>query len=191
MEEGLPQPLRSGTHDTDTSEAGSANTLPSVDRDGYGSTTRRTLNQILSSFLSATSFSGVSSSSDSIEPRLRTMRSIASFDTAAYSLIFPPQADDDLGLTSRPRRFLSRILAGLSTAPASPTVHVAKGKGRRKAQASYYFDARSDLGLPLDGEEGELIDDEGCFVDARETIGMGEDRLPVYLNLQANALSAL
>ncbi|KAG8887725.1 hypothetical protein FRB98_009109 [Tulasnella sp. 332] len=171
----LSEPSTSGVHDKDISGAGSATTtatLSSSDGDGHSTTTKRTLNQMLSSFLSATPFSGVSSSPDPAEPRLRTMRSIASFDTAAYSLIFPPQADDEMGFTTKPRRFLSRILAGLSTPPASSTAHISKRKGKRKARASYYFDAQSDLDLPLDGEEGELIDDEGCFVDARETIGM-------------------
>lgn len=27
---------------------------------------------------------------------------------------------------------------------------------------------------PLDGEEGELIDDEACFIDVRAVTGLGE-----------------
>ncbi|KAG8981618.1 hypothetical protein FRB94_006685 [Tulasnella sp. JGI-2019a] len=204
MDETAPVPHLASTsrlHDTHADGAGSAmasTTLHSGDRDGYGTTTKRTLNQLLSSLLSSTPFaaSASPSSSECIEPGLRTVRSISSFDTAAYSLVSPPQANDEIGLTSKSRRFLSRILAGLSTAPATSTTH-SKGKAKRKARSSYYFDALSHLDLPLDGEEGELIDDEGCFVDAKETIGMdiisslpSELALGIFLHLDVPSVIA-
>jgi len=64
--------------------------------------------------------------------------------------------------------------------------HTAKGKG--KAKAGGLFPSKNGSGSrgdldeninyldlpPLDGEEGELIDDEGCFVDVRAVHGIGE-----------------
>jgi len=35
-------------------------------------------------------------------------------------------------------------------------------------------------GGPLDGEEGELIDDEACFMDSFKTKGMGEAAQVIY-----------
>lgn len=43
----------------------------------------------------------------------------------------------------------------------------------RKGKARALVDADGEL-LPLDGEEGELIDDEGCFLEAGESDGTGQ-----------------
>lgn len=59
-------------------------------------------------------------------------------------------------------------------------------KGRRRPGMPAWRDAGTDLEyhsdgsvdyanmLPLDGEEGELIDDEACFIDVRAITGMGK-----------------
>lgn len=36
---------------------------------------------------------------------------------------------------------------------------------------------------PLDGEEGELIDDEACFIDIRAVTGLGESLTLIYFSL--------
>jgi len=61
-----------------------------------------------------------------------------------------------------------RIFPKLWTALGSPKDNSTrlKRKGKGKSQVyDGYFD------LPLDGEEGELVDDEACFVDIPKTIG--------------------
>jgi hypothetical protein len=58
------------------------------------------------------------------------------------------------------RGFLPRLLEMITTP---------KRKGKSKA----VYDADGEL-LPLDGEEGELIDDEACFMEPRESDGIGE-----------------
>jgi len=67
------------------------------------------------------------------------------------------------------------------------------GKSKGKAKVAGLFTSRngsssrkelsehinySDL-PPLDGEEGELIDDEACFIDVRAVTGIGEPFLPL------------
>jgi F-box and WD-40 domain protein 1/11 len=66
------------------------------------------------------------------------------------------------------------------------------GKSKGKAKVSGLFTSRNGTSsrkepsehinyselLPLDGEEGELIDDEACFIDVRAVTGMGEHFLP-------------
>lgn len=63
-----------------------------------------------------------------------------------------------------------RILPRLWTALSSPTREVGirlKRKGKGKA-----VDAEPYDDYPLDGEEGELVDDEACYVNIPTTIGL-------------------
>lgn len=62
------------------------------------------------------------------------------------------------------KRILPRLLATF-TSPAKDTTSNMKVKGKRHNQTTH-----DDLS-PLDGEEGELVDDEACFVETR---GFGE-----------------
>ncbi|EIW53359.1 WD40 repeat-like protein [Trametes versicolor FP-101664 SS1] len=70
-------------------------------------------------------------------------------------------------------------------------------KGRRRPGLPAWRDAGTDLEyhsdgsvdyanlLPLDGEEGELIDDEACFIDVRAITGMDMiSHLPLELSLE-------
>ncbi|KAI0634267.1 WD40 repeat-like protein [Trametes polyzona] len=70
-------------------------------------------------------------------------------------------------------------------------------KGRRRPGLPAWRDAGTDLEyhsdgsvdyanmLPLDGEEGELIDDEACFIDVRAITGMDIlSHLPLELSLE-------
>ncbi|KAG8920722.1 hypothetical protein FRC03_011088 [Tulasnella sp. 419] len=107
-------------------------------------------------------------------------QSVASFDTASYSIISPPSiyepsssfdttmSDDRFPTTTNAvggesrhaggafhRRLLAKFLAGISNAAT-------KDKGK---VMDYEYVGE---GFPLDGEEGELIDDEGCFVEAKQ-----------------------
>ena len=147
----------------------------------------RVLNSILTSNASGTgSMSSNPASGAQGNPRDRVL-SIQSFETAAYSMVAPPSSPDAsqelnglarVGLpdgstktlstpgakgqtASGPRRIFSRIFSGLGGSAGKDF------KGRRKTL--YY-----DPDYPLDGEEGELIDDEACFVDASQTRGFGE-----------------
>lgn len=115
--------------------------------------------------------SGVPTPSTPPGPALQTM---ANCEMSPFSLVHAPTEDDlveDLstcrlpnrrgalqgqGPTSTPRKFLSRIFGGLGTSA------VEKGK----------YKTITASGEPLDGEEGELVD-EGCFVDAKDTFGFG------------------
>lgn len=58
------------------------------------------------------------------------------------------------------KRILPRLLATF-TSPAKDTTFNTKLKGKKHEQTTY-----DDLS-PLDGEEGELVDDEACFVETR------------------------
>lgn len=166
-----PQPTGTTPHDQQ-----GPSTVPSTAEQSYTSgSVKSTFDRMLASVLSASPFGAATELPTELQESNATLRnntSTASFDTATYSLIYSPHVIDE-NVFTRPRRFLSRILAGFSAAPAL-SAQTPKGKGKRKARSSHYFDAREEFALPLDGEEGELIDDEGCFVDARETIGMGE-----------------
>jgi F-box and WD-40 domain protein 1/11 len=43
---------------------------------------------------------------------------------------------------------------------------------KRKGKSKVVYDADGEL-LPLDGEEGELIDDEACFMETNDPDGIG------------------
>lgn len=90
------------------------------------------------------------------------------------------------------KRFWTRIWLGLYSPTSSATSQGVEGKrvssGRRRyghrvleeelvvgRQGEYWWD---DV-LPLDGEEGELVDDEACFVDASDTVGFGASYCPL------------
>jgi hypothetical protein len=72
-----------------------------------------------------------------------------------------------------------------------------KGKGKAKSvtpdwaseDTEGYFVDYSEL-APLDGEEGELIDDEACFIDIRAVTGVGELRFHFGLR-RSHASAAL
>ena len=51
-------------------------------------------------------------------------------------------------------------------------VHQSQWSSSDASGASTDYVDYSDL-LPLDGEEGELIDDEACYVDFRTVTGIG------------------
>ncbi|KAG8899403.1 hypothetical protein FRB99_006748 [Tulasnella sp. 403] len=108
-------------------------------------------------------------------PLPHTASARSSLDTHAFSVISPPsspQASGEVnGAVARQasacglfhphdgRRFWTRIWLGLySGAAVDKRRHARIGEG--------WWD-----GGPLDGEEGELVDDEGCFVDASDTVG--------------------
>lgn len=131
----------------------------------------------------------------------RSLRHVQSFETSAYSVIgipTSPNADEELnglGRTgvmdgsdaaacrlfkplpppqpqhpyqhSTPRKILSKIF-GIGNGGNGSV----RGKSKRM---SLRRDADvDDADYPLDGEEGELIDDEACFVDAKEISGFGK-----------------
>ncbi|KDQ09581.1 hypothetical protein BOTBODRAFT_36984 [Botryobasidium botryosum FD-172 SS1] len=74
------------------------------------------------------------------------------------------------------RGFLPRLWEALASPTSSKD---RKGKGKRKVSVEPFDD------LPLDGEEGELIDDEACFIEARESVGMDIiSLLPIEISLQ-------
>lgn len=73
---------------------------------------------------------------------------------------------------------LKNVLPRLWDAISSPG---RKGKGKAsRSDSSFDFEGCSYGDLPpLDGEEGELIDDEACLIDVidvRAVTGMGESR---------------
>lgn len=66
-----------------------------------------------------------------------------------------------------PRTQFKSLLPRLWDALSSPA---RKGKGKYR-RSGYEYDASGEL-QPLDGEEGELIDDEACFIDVRAVTGV-------------------
>ncbi|KAI0317812.1 WD40-repeat-containing domain protein [Amylostereum chailletii] len=127
--------------------------------------------------------------------------------TMDFSIISPPSPDPDSNVFAyfppRTRRFhtihglpsssrnnsypsksMRTIFPRLWDALSSPA---RKGKGR--SGPSYDFEgyySYADL-PPLDGEEGELIDDEACFMDAEGPTSIGIDiigKLPPELSIQ-------
>ncbi|KAF8513589.1 WD40 repeat-like protein [Hysterangium stoloniferum] len=102
-----------------------------------------------------------------------------SVPTSSSSLAYftPPLlqgSEPNLNNTSSTKSGSKRILPRLLTALTSPTreatirlKRMAKGKGKTKAND---FEPYGDY--PLDGEEGELLDDEACFVDDPKTIDL-------------------
>lgn len=68
--------------------------------------------------------------------------------------------------TTGNKRILPRLWTALASPSRETTVRLKrKGKGKSPAYIQ-------DLEYPLDGEEGELVDDEACFVDAPNSMGM-------------------
>ena len=62
---------------------------------------------------------------------------------------------------------------------------VKKGKRRMEEASSSFWNDKDGTYIidyanlpPLDGEEGELVDDEACFINARPVTGVGESRAP-------------
>jgi F-box and WD-40 domain protein 1/11 len=66
-----------------------------------------------------------------------------------------------------PRAQLKSLLPRLWDALSSPA---RKGKGKYR-YSGFEYDAYGEL-QPLDGEEGELVDDEACFIDVRAVTGV-------------------
>lgn len=106
-----------------------------------------------------------------------TTSSNGSISTSRFSLILPPspppdslqyafqpltEPHQDFLSRSTSKRFLSKKFRG------PPTRLFSLRKKQRSASYEYTPD-----GEPLDGEEGELIDDEACFMDTFKTRGMG------------------
>jgi F-box and WD-40 domain protein 1/11 len=75
-----------------------------------------------------------------------------------------------------PRLWDALSLPGRHSLPRSPRFSPG-GKGKERAVVTdIFFDHPvnfQDL-PPLDGEEGELIDDEACFIDVRAVTGIGQ-----------------
>jgi hypothetical protein len=99
--------------------------------------------------------------------------------TSRFSLVSPPsppldqhhfglsnsQSSDNL-IRSSSKRFLPKIRDHLSTGSKHQRLFTLR---RKQRGVSYQPD-----GEPLDGEEGELIDDEACYMDPCVSKGMGE-----------------
>ncbi|KIM27908.1 hypothetical protein M408DRAFT_329826 [Serendipita vermifera MAFF 305830] len=117
--------------------------------------------------------------------------STGSISTSRFSLVLPPSpppdslkysfqplaGQHDLLSRSGSKRFLSKKFRGPPTRLFS----------LRRKQRSVSYESALD-GEPLDGEEGELIDDEACFIDAFKTRGMDllrklPDELSIYILL--------
>ncbi|KIO24106.1 hypothetical protein M407DRAFT_77366 [Tulasnella calospora MUT 4182] len=127
----------------------------------------------------------------------RSLRHVQSFETSAYSVIgipTSPKADQEFnglgrtGAIDGPDAAACRLFKPLPPQPQQPYQHSTprkifskifgignggngsvRGKSKR---VSIRRDADvDDADYPLDGEEGELIDDEACFVDAKEVSG--------------------
>lgn len=85
------------------------------------------------------------------------------------------------------------------------TPNLVSGKGKSKAKATNFFSnthttrngSRGELSEyinyselpPLDGEEGELIDDEACFIDVRAVTGIGG--FPFLLSISSAVLELI
>jgi hypothetical protein len=90
--------------------------------------------------------------------------------TSRFSLISPPSPTSEL-IRSSSKRLLPKLRDHLSTRSKHQRLFVLR-KRRRQRITSYQPD-----GEPLDGEEGELIDDEACYMDLSVSKGMGKHPL--------------
>lgn len=102
--------------------------------------------------------------------------STGSISTSRFSLILPPSPPPDslqysFQPLTEPQEALSRSgskrFLPKKFGPPSRLFSL-----RRKQRRSTSYEYTGD-GEPLDGEEGELIDDEACFMDTIKTRGMG------------------
>jgi hypothetical protein len=109
-----------------------------------------------------------------------------SISTSRFSIVFPPsppldtlqysfkplignsKSEQNISLDSLSRyagkHFLPKFKATLGGPPT-------RLFSRRRKHRTLSYESN---GEPLDGEEGELIDDEACFMDSFKTRGMGE-----------------
>jgi hypothetical protein len=108
--------------------------------------------------------------------------SINTVNTSRFSLVSPPSPPLDIDISnsqsldtlirSSSKRFLPKIRDHLSSGSKHQRLFTLR---RKQRGVSYPAD-----GEPLDGEEGELIDDEACYMDPCVSKGMGEHRLITY-----------
>jgi hypothetical protein len=116
-----------------------------------------------------------------------------SISTSRFSIVFPPspppdtlqyafkplidnsKSEQNISLDSLSRSASKRFLPKFKASLGGPPTRLFS---RRRKRRTISYESN---GEPLDGEEGELIDDEACFMDSFKTRGMGKTIQSVFL----------
>ena len=155
-----------------------------------GTPKRKTLQRLFSSVLSGAASDGNASGSSSNEhvfpwqrPRTRPPSPAMSDN---YSFLEPPHGEDvELMLTHNQllEQYRNHTSQQAQRGPNRSPKHIfprlldsfgsMRSRSRRRSKRKPMLDEFGNL-LPLDGEEGELVDDEACFVEeVQPVLGIG------------------